>query len=93
MTAALGDPGERPCTTLSARGHGEAMPGFLTHRNYNIINVVLITSHLSEWLSSINQRTTVLGRTWRKGNPHVLLVGLQIGAATMENGIEAPQKI
>ena len=30
---------------------------------------------------------------WRKGNPHVLLVGMQIGAATMENSIEVPQKI
>ena len=28
----------------------------------------------------------------RKGNPHALLVGMQIGAATMEN-MELPQKI
>ena len=30
---------------------------------------------------------------WRKGNPHALLVGMQIGAATMENSIESSQKI
>ena len=30
---------------------------------------------------------------WRKGNPCALLVGVQIGAATMENTMEAPQKI
>ena len=33
---------------------------------------------------------------WRgcgeKGNPPTLLVGMYIGAATMENGTEAPQK-
>ena len=35
----------------------------------------------------------VLGRMWRKGNPHTLLVRLQIGAATVENSMEIPQKI
>ena len=30
---------------------------------------------------------------WRKGNPHALLVGMQIGAATVENTMELPQKI
>lgn len=30
---------------------------------------------------------------WRKGNSCALLVGMQIGAATMENSIEVPQKI
>ena len=30
---------------------------------------------------------------WRKGNPCVLLVGMYIGAATMENSMEIPQKI
>ena len=30
---------------------------------------------------------------WRKGNPLALLVGMQIGAATMENNMEVPQKL
>ena len=34
----------------------------------------------------------MLERMWRKGNPSVLLVGLQTGAATMENNMEFPQK-
>ena len=34
----------------------------------------------------------VLVRLWRKGNPSALLVGLQTGAATMENNKEFPQK-
>ena len=30
---------------------------------------------------------------WRKGNPRALLEGMQIGAATVENSMEFPQKI
>ena len=29
---------------------------------------------------------------WRKGNPSALLVGMQIGAATMENSMKFPRK-
>ena len=30
---------------------------------------------------------------WRKGSPLSVLVGMQIGEATVENSIELPQKI
>ena len=30
---------------------------------------------------------------WRKGNPRALLVGIQTGAASVENNMEFPQKI
>ena len=30
---------------------------------------------------------------WRKGNPCALLVGMQIGTATVENSMELPQKV
>ena len=30
---------------------------------------------------------------WRKGNPYVLLVGMQTGAATVETSMDFPQKI
>ena len=30
---------------------------------------------------------------WIKGNPGALLVGMQIGAATVESSVELPQKI
>ena len=30
---------------------------------------------------------------WRKGNPLTLLVGMQTGAATLENRMEVPQKL
>ena len=34
----------------------------------------------------------MLERLWRKGNPSELLVGMQIGAATVENSMEFSQK-
>ena len=35
----------------------------------------------------------MLERMWRKGNPLILLVGMQVGAASLENGVEIPQEI
>ena len=35
----------------------------------------------------------MLVRMWRKRNPFALLVGMQIGAATVENSMEVPQKV
>ena len=34
----------------------------------------------------------VLARLWRKGNPSTLLMGMQTGAATVENSMEFSQK-
>ena len=34
----------------------------------------------------------MLVRMWRKGNPWTLLVGMQTGIATMENGVEVPME-
>ena len=34
----------------------------------------------------------MLVRLWTNGNPPTLLVGMQIAAATVENGMEASQK-
>ena len=48
-------------------------------------------SHLSEKLSSVNQRTSV-GKGVEKGDPHALLVVLEMGASAMENSMEIPQK-
>ena len=35
----------------------------------------------------------MLARMWRSRNPLALLVGMQTGAATLENSMEVPQKI
>ena len=34
----------------------------------------------------------MLEKLWRKGDPSALLVGMQTGAATVENSMEFPQK-
>ena len=34
----------------------------------------------------------MLERVWRKGNSSTVLLGMQVGAATMENRMEVPQK-
>ena len=50
-------------------------------------------AHRSEWLSSRNSKQQVLSRMWRKGKTFALLVGMQIGAATVESSMEIPQKM
>ena len=35
----------------------------------------------------------MLVKMWRNGNPLAPLVGMQIGAAALENSVEVPQKI
>ena len=35
----------------------------------------------------------MLASMWRKENPCALLVGMQVGAATVENSMKLPQKI
>ena len=35
----------------------------------------------------------MLVRMWKKGNSLILMVGVQIGIATVENSMEVPQKI
>ena len=43
-------------------------------------------------INKVNKQQ-VLVKMWRKGIPSVLLVGIQTGAATVENSMEFPEKI
>ena len=52
-----------------------------------------ITSHHSEWLKWETQETSSVGEDVEKKEPHALLVGMQTGAATVENSMEVAQKI
>ena len=49
-----------------------------------------MTSHHSEWPSSKSLHTINAGEGVEKGNPLALLVGMEIGTATMEDGMEIP---
>ena len=49
-------------------------------------------SHLSEWLSSINQWASA-GEDVEKRGPIALLVGMQTGAATVESSMGIPKKL
>ena len=42
-------------------------------------------------IKKINKKEAMV-RMWGKGNPNALLVGMQTGAATVENSMEFPQK-
>ena len=39
------------------------------------------------------KKQQVVVRMWRKDNPLALLVGMQTGAATLENSMEVPQNV
>ena len=71
----------------------EKMLDVTKHQKMQIKTTGDITSHLSEWLSSINQQTTSAGEDVEKmGNLSALLAGMQTGAATVENSMEFLQK-
>ena len=48
---------------------------------------------MSEWLTLTTQATTDVGKDAEKEETFALLVGMQTGAATLENSMEVPQKI
>ena len=54
-------------------------------------NEILLHTSQNGHHKQINKQQ-VLDRIWRKGNPSTLLVGMQTGAATVENSMEFPQK-
>ena len=54
-------------------------------------NYYEVPPSMPEWPSSKSLQIDA-EEVWRKGNPLILLVGLQIGATTMENSMEIPRK-
>ena len=53
-------------------------------------NEILLHTSQNGHRKQINKQ--VLVNLWRKGNPSTLLVGMQTGAATVENSTAFPQK-
>ena len=91
--------GKGPEQTLLQGGHTEGPETYkrmlsITSRyrdaNYNHNEIPLHTGQNGHH-NQINKQQ-VLGRLWRKENPSALLVGMQTGAATVENSMEFPQK-
>ena len=89
----------RPEQTLLQGGHTEGpetyekMLSITSHQrdaNQNHNEIPLHTSQNGHH-KQINKQQ-VLERVWRKGNPSTLLVGMQTGAATVENSMELPPK-
>ena len=56
--------------------------------NQNHDEITLHTSQ-NDHHKQINKQQVQV-RMWRKGNPSALLVGMQTGAATVENSMEFP---
>ena len=84
--------------TLLQGGHTEGpetyerMLSIASHQRDANQNHNEISFHTSENGHHKQINKQVLKRMWRKGNPSALLVGIQIGAATVENSMEFPQK-
>ena len=49
--------------------------------------------HLTPVRMAIISKQQVLARMWRKGNTDAALVGMKLGAATVESSTEFPKKI
>ena len=91
--------GKGPEQTLLQRGHTEGpetyerMLSITSHQrdaNQNRNEILPHTSQNGHHKQTNKQQ--VLERLWRKWNPSALLVGMQTGAATVENSMEFPHK-
>ena len=91
--------GKRLELTLLQKGHTEGpeayekMLSITSHQReakYHHHEIPLHTSEIGHHKQSNRQQ--LLERMRRKGDPSALLVGMQTGAATVENSMEFPQK-
>ena len=69
--------------------------GFFIDRFYEVEECSLYPYTLKhfnqEWiLYLVKCFSASIERMWRKGNPLTLLVGMQVGALTLENSVEIP---
>ena len=74
-----------------AQRHMKGCSASLAIREMQIITTVRYYFTLVR-VAIVNKSTNKLERMWRKGHPSGLLVGMQTGAATVENSMELPQK-
>ena len=87
-----------PEQTLLQGGHTEGpetyerMLYITSHQRDANENHNEVPSHTSQSGQHKQIHKQMLERMRRKGNPRALLVGMQTGAATVENSMEFPQK-
>ena len=65
----------------------------ITHQGNANQNYNTVSPHTCQNGKNQKHKKQVLVRMWRKRNPCALLVGMQTGAATVEDSLESPQKI
>ena len=70
----------------------EKMHSITSHQRDANLNHNKIPLHTGHNVHHKQSKKQVLERMWKKGNPSVLLVGMKISAATVENNVEFPQK-
>ena len=70
----------------------EKMLSITSHQRDANSNHNEVPSHTSQSGQHKQIHKQLLQRIRRKGNPSALLVGMQAGAATVENNMEFPQK-
>ena len=84
--------------TLLQRRHTEGpetyekMLSITSHQRDANSNHNEVPTHTSQSGQHKQINKQMLERMWRKRNPSALLVGMQTGAATVENSMEFPQK-
>ena len=70
----------------------EKMLSITSHQRDANLNHNEVPSQTTQSGQHKQKNKQMLERMWRKGNPSALLVGMQIGEATVENSMEFPQK-
>ena len=65
----------------------------ITHQGNASQNHNEISPHTCQNGQHQKHKKQVLARMWRERNPSALPVGMQTGAATVENSMEVPQKL
>ena len=70
----------------------EKMLSITSHQRDGNLNHNEVPSHTSQSGQHKQMNKQMLERMQRKGNPSILLVGMQTGEATVENSMEFPQK-
>ena len=79
---------------MAFTGPCEKMLNIINHQgnanqNHNEISFHRCQNHYHQK----DHKQRMSAKMWRKGNPHMLLMGMLIGAATVEYSMEVSQKV